>query len=433
MKDLLMVVICNTFAIRAQSNTKRRSIFLVLIVLLSSLFLYFTAGSLHVPLMERPFLIYIGIAYITQVLTGCILICSPALSTQSTLLRLMHVLPLTATQRWIIWITPGILLTLLFCIVFIPSTTYIGVSLGGSVVACVASFLVGAASGLGIAIGAAAYWWRLRLIWSICVVTVGYFCVRHALLHQSFGGLYAYSVVSVACTSMLFTPHATSTVILSAAKKMSTISIPLPLAWFSIKLIRNSTTRLSLAACGILAAIVYWLCKSQSITSGPFLWPIIAMLAASVASDLRGIIAEKPPEIAALKGTFFFGIHAAFGLATLTTFAVIPLILQSASSIDTSLVIAVTHCCMGITVGLLIGTLIRPTPRDISAQFTTMLSTLMLFVGVNHWGFVQQLSPTVLLISLWGVTLSCFITFLIVEYKHNFYFWRIAPWHKHTI
>lgn len=431
MNSIIHIALSTAVRCRPGHPTYRRLSLLIGIALLASCFLTAVTAELIVPPFSSSMVGYLSFSFTAHVLTIVLLLCSSTLTAQSTFLRLMQVLPLGKVQRWQTWIAPAWFLILLLNLVFIPCIMRLGSLMGCSAIVSGLCFLVGSYAGLGVLAGIAVPVWRIRVPAAITYGGGELICLKYALAAAPVLQ-YVYIVLILGALCSLFLMRLPKHIATSAHTTHHTSPLPWISVWFFAKLLRNTLMRLSLMAAAVLASLLALLCVVQSLSPGKALLPAIAMLAAAVASDLRGTMARQPPEITALRGTKYFYQYAAASTFTATLIVLLPLLLLSAKdTVDTG-VLALLYGAVGTGIGLAITTALRPTPRDISAQFTTMIFVLILCVGTQNFSALQQSTLAVQSLFYGGLTFVATIAGGIIEYKRNSFLWRKNSWFTHT-
>lgn len=424
MKELVSVAFCATFRCRPGHAVAQKLALLIILALGGSILLYSTTETLALPSPQSSPFGYMCIAFGAQIITLSLLIGSPAFSGQSSLLQLMQVLPLRRSHQWIIWITPANVLIGLSTLVFLPSVMHIAHAMGYSVPLAALAYMGGSYAGLGIIAGIAIPLWHQRIVIALAYSAVQYICLRYSTDTTNPLFVSLYCILGIGALASLSRGCLPTTSLLKSRQTAHVTPIPHPSTWFFAKMVRNPTTRLGLFASLVLACILVGFCISQSFYPGAALWPAVTMLAAAIASDIRGTLPFRPPEITGLKGTIYFENKAIVSTFCVTVPVLAPLIILSAYPSWTLLAGAWIYCIAGTAVGLAVGTIFRPAPRDISAQFTTVICTLCCFLGIQQIPFVQSLPQSGLYIIYGIVALISFFTSICVEYKRNTFLWR---------
>jgi hypothetical protein len=195
-----------------------------------------------------------------------------------------------------------------------------------------------------------------------------------------------------------------------------------PAIWPVKQLLRRKSMVLSLGVSILLATALSVMTSRQGLADPAVLGLTGALLAGSFASDIRALARRwRPAEITALRGTLrFMGAHAAIAyfFGALIT---LPLAWSLHATIPLHFV---TQIGLGVSVGLLAGTLIVSEARDVTSQFLTILLLLALLVGLPQLPVIAQLSAHSRAAADIGLTLFCLIGSLSIETKRNAFKWR---------
>lgn len=195
--------------------------------------------------------------------------------------------------------------------------------------------------------------------------------------------------------------------------------------WWAVKaILRNKGVAIGVSvACSINTVLLLVMYRQQSID-----WDLVgtvgALLAASVAADVRGLFRRsKPPEIVSLRGTRRF-VSATIIPGSIGSIATaLPLVIGAVCLNPSQMAIVLPPVIAGSFAGILAGVTLVPSPRDISAQAAASLlcCVFVLLPGQLPWmrGNVAGIATGYLCLGA-----VCAASAYAIEYKRNSYMWR---------
>jgi hypothetical protein len=201
--------------------------------------------------------------------------------------------------------------------------------------------------------------------------------------------------------------------------------------WYLGKFMRNRRTASNFLICFMVSALLAFSLHAQpgSVGDGKLYFLLAAMLASSLATDIRGIARlSAPAEISALWGTRRF-VSQQMIVAILGAFvAVSPLGLMAISLLSSQVALHALNFCalifFAISIGLCVAEFLVTDQRDVSGQFVAAIMSIGLLLGLpkvtflGYGGVVRQSLGYLLLAGLL-VVISW-----VVEQRRNNFVWR---------
>lgn len=359
------------------------------------------------------------------VILTCLISSRGILNTEATMVRLLHLLPLTEFKRWLLVHMPQLLLLTLIVIASIPALQAC-ISMVGLhflwllvIVGCASLSAVGLCYGLP-------YKSILHFSMSILCVSLEAWLLRLIMdvtTSPSVKILY-YSLftllIAVPMLSLLFAnrvqPH--------AKQHYSTVHFPGQL-WYVTKIVRSYTGRTSFLFTVLYMALVTAGSIYLHVESVSFLCTASGLILASFCSDIRSLAnVKQPPEIIALRGTWYF-IRKQTSSICIGLLAATPVIAYLvAIHVDPqNLAIGLLMMPVGAAAGLLAATIVGAKSRDVSSQCAAVLISCVLFYVCSRLTafFSNSVISALITVCIFAVMLA--LTFGI-EYKRNTYIWR---------
>ncbi len=202
-------------------------------------------------------------------------------------------------------------------------------------------------------------------------------------------------------------------------------SLPLPPSlWFVIKILRSYTGRMSLLFASLLCIGVASVAYYTHMADASFLCNSSAFLLASFTSDIRSLSRIKnPPEIVALRGTFYFARMQFLG-CLVGMVASIPIIVLSYLQATPDLLPNYLQLVIGCVAGCFAATLLGSQSRDVTSQCAAVLISGGILFGIHWLSDLYGHSISVrILIQLVSIGLLLVATFC-TEYIRNTFLWR---------
>lgn len=338
---------------------------------------------------------------------------------------LLHMLPLTPWQRTTAWLMPSFCLCLLGIFLIMPVVVAVFGAMGLSASYVLLAGVTGLFAGIGLVHGLPRPWNILAVIGACCLE---YLSVR--LLHNNSISFEAAVLPIILCGGiimgslvLLWRCH---TVLLQRSpdtfvSTLTRVRIPARF-WSWAKLVRNRTMQISILTGLFVSAGLAFYAHRQALPAELML-SATAILGASIVSDLRGNMRRNnPPEICALKGTWYFHWHC-LAIYALSCFSVTPLLWIMLAQDQPATLLITSTLLLGYTAGTLASTIIASPNRNIATQFATLATTTLLFF-VLPASFRHNLTSTTQSLALLSLSSGLWVAAYGIEYRRNAYIWR---------
>ncbi len=386
-----------------------------------------TAHTVPIAPATHPSLLFFSCALIVQTIVAVTLLSGTSILSDDsdTFARLLRVLPLGPAHCSVLVLLPTLMLAGLALLLTVPPLVVLMHALAVPPPLAASGIAVGVMSGLGVARGASvAVGVRLACVAAI----IGAEYKLNATLFAQHGiQMYAVLAYALLLTSLVglgihtVLRHRSYTPSRSHSGTIRTAWIA-PAYWPIKQLLRRKSMALSLGVGLLLSVGLAVFAKRQGVADPVVLGLLGALLAGSFASDTRALARRfKPAEITALRGTLYFAgmqtLAACFGGLIIAA----PLLWALYPAIP---LVFVTQIALGISVGLLSGTLIVPEARDIMSQFLAIILILGLLVGMPQLPVMSDLPASGRALTDIAVMLTCLASAVVVESKRNNYIWR---------
>lgn len=361
-----------------------------------------------------------------MVMLVCLASSRGILDAEVVMIRLLHLLPFTDLKRWLLIHMPQLLLLVLVLMASVPTLqaclTMLGLNLLWSlpIVSGASLSALGLCYGLpskGIArlclgtLCVALEAWTLRLILNVTSpppAKVPYYCLFLLLVLAPILGLRFASNAQ---------PYA----------KLHYVTIHLPWRlWYLAKIMRSYTGRTSFLFAVLCMALIAAGAAYIHEYSAAFLCTTGGLVLASFCSDIRSLASMKhPPEIVALRGTWYF-TKKQMSSTAIGVFAAMPVIvyLVIVGTTLSEFIAGILTLLTGSIAGLFAATMIGAKARDISSQCAAVFIGCVLFYLCSRlallFGDGTTSAIAVLCVLIAALTLVTFA----IEYKRNTYIWK---------
>jgi hypothetical protein len=198
--------------------------------------------------------------------------------------------------------------------------------------------------------------------------------------------------------------------------------------WPAKKLLRLPSFFFGLVISLSLSLVAAVICRRYHLESEPASVIVAQIIAASLASDIRSSARKnKPPEIAALRGSFAYTTSTLASGVAAAIAAISPLlwVLLAAPGADVPKI--ALQVLGGALLGSLVSFILVPARRDISAQLTAGLSCLALTVIPAQLTSMDDRHPALFYVCI--ISASAGLVYFI-EHKRNAYIWRYTHGHE---
>jgi len=192
--------------------------------------------------------------------------------------------------------------------------------------------------------------------------------------------------------------------------------------WFVKKLARSSPLAATLVISFGLSVGLAIISKRNQLTDITIVGLFAALLAGSCSSDIRGLaLRDRPAEIAALRGVSYFMRMQL--MTALLCGACLALPIAAVLPVSQWFILA-AQIALGISAGVLAGTLVVPKTRDIMSQFLALLIVLGILAGLPQLPPLSHASSTVQTNMHYMLAVCTVSVAFIIEYKRNPFTWR---------
>lgn len=383
----------------------------------------------HMPPISstRPTLLVPSALVTVEVVVLCALLAASGITRRmytDRFARLLLFLPISPLQRWTILMTPSIILAILATLLATWPLAELWLHLGMQPMHIAVAVICGIVCALGLFHGPPPRLAPLRFILAPYVVWVQYKLANTIANTTEYVSIpLLCTFVVIACTlglAWLLSSRYTCMAISRSVQVQSVRLTFLPVwGWYLKKCIRSPAIRLSwTTALGLIAATIaadrFFALGASTISL------TTAVIVAAFASDIRALSRlVAPAEITTLKGSrYFAACHATTAFAGGILIA-LPLFVY----LDGIVAILVGSVWMGVATGLFAGSLLAPSPHDISGQFTAGLLCIgILAVAPSIMGDILGQSTQLILPFSLGILLL--LAAFGIEYKRNPYDWR---------
>ncbi|HJQ07880.1 MAG TPA: hypothetical protein VJ836_00180 [Candidatus Saccharimonadales bacterium] len=386
-------------------------------------------NSLELQAVHHIPLVFFIVVLIVQIIVGLVLVGAAGMHwalQRDTFSKLLLVLPISTTKRWLLLSLPSLILALLALLFLSLPLAALCTKLGLSLLLLVPAAFIGTVSALGLTQSLPS-----RIGWIKVLFIPLALWTEYKLLHiiatqyqteqtTPYPSL-LFGTIVFACISLVgLQAYSVQKDIATAARLKKVRTGALPPAWWCLKKIwRSPATRFSLLAAATLSAGSLVLRQHLAMPADVLIL-IAALLAGTFAADIRALVRKvRPAEIIVLRGSIRY-VHTFLLAAIIAGAAAVLPVLLYIQELQLYLPLIV-----GIAAGIFAGSAIVPQTRDITAQVgATLLTVGVLFVlpqlpllqafYSGHSLLYESLLVTVLVIS----------TFYI-EYQRNPFIWRI--------
>lgn len=374
-----------------------------------------------------------GIITVAFATTGFVLLSAASSmlqDTKSPVRRLLIILPLARSSRWLVLVLPLLIMDFILLCLYVPLAIGLSISSGASIFACVASVILGTMASTGFVLMRFKRLAFLKIISFILMVTTMVWLVDSALksMDKTTSTLLLTSVFIIpllGCLGFLQSYRYLELTGRVKSEDIITDMVPTRLVapfWFVIKTLRNRRALVALGFCLFVSlSLAFGLHFRQQINLAGAGWLLFgSVLACSFASDMRGLSRRyKTPEVVALKGVPYFMLHQLGTALFLNSLIVSPLlfvvVLASPLPLMTVLFYSAGIVIAGTVLGLLSSTLFVPQNGEIGSQIFT---ALFAFIGLFGLPRVLRFSDQGLAAQAvyWlGIAVACFVAALIIE------------------
>ncbi len=341
------------------------------------------------------------------------------------LMSLLFILPVDSKQRERIFLLPSFVLACLGLTLSLPALAGLVLPTGINPVAFALCIAIGTTSAFTLIYARWQRWKYAQLLVACLMLFIEYKLVVHS--HTSSGltaailffgltlSLCAVATQNGKALARRFT-HQT------ASRPLWATSLP-PQTWTGKKLFRSHTIMLGVVVALSLSGLSVFVACRQHVAVWDVLGTVAALLAASVASDTRGLARPcAPAEIVGLRGTRRFISALILPTYVVAYLAVLPTLITVSVLGQQDAAIALVKVTMGVSVGLFIGSLLSPGNRDISSQAATGLLCIAAIIAPAQL-LPSNLGQTASVVLYVGLTVLMLLAAYLVEYKRNTYIW----------
>lgn len=334
-----------------------------------------------------------------------------------------RLLPLSKIQKLAIHFAPQFFLTLFSLCVISPTLLTIAIKLGLSPELSVFVLIAGTASAFGLVYGFADWPGIRRISWCVGLIALQVLCLKsYPVMNEPYRFILQalfWTSASLNIVQFVHIPQKINN--FQTRNKSFPKVLGLPKAWtiwLLLQFARNKSTVFSYLS-GIAISLFFSLLAAKENLDPSILNAVLALVVGSAVADMRGLQAVKNCfGIVGLQGTSRFITQQVIAGVFITILLSAPLTLYLASQGASYALEGVTYGCLGLGIGITIGTIVVPQNKDISSQlYASLLIIILTFVvqrclnGAAPWGNL-----------LIGGLLLLFST-VIEQYRNNF-IWR---------
>lgn len=370
---------------------------------------------------------------IMQIATFCLVLFGGGLLKQSSY-RLLLALPVSRPIVWIIYMMPQLILLFVALGIFGIPLYLIATQVGLHPFGCLLSIAGALLSALSMLHSLPQKWNLARWIYVPAVLLTEALVLRY-IQHGHDTSIWIILLLACVLTPIFLLPFGYRQIMAVASQNQHQKSVRFyfsPLHWAIAKGLRSNMFRTNIAT-SLMISIVLAAGMHTSDMADPIPASILAaLLAGSVASDIRSLCAkDRPAEICTLRGTphFIWQSMATYGLVILGTGPLLALIVLEAGSFSVFLQCA-AFIAAGICIGHLSGAYFAPSQRDISAQCVTVFASSLLLWALLKSSSMITAEP---LSQFFFILLGCIALSLLqfaIEYKRNPFTWRNVCFRK---
>ena len=345
-------------------------------------------------------------------------------SRQTKLAALLFTLPISPVRRWFFLNLPQHIACIISLCITLPSVFSIATMLGLPLSLNVVSVLSGIVSGYGLVYLLQLFGFSLQVLLGITYAAIEYLYLQHTLhavggAAVGLGFLIGLTAVGFCCISFL----AKRPLKITRNKPLSMTGAALPTScWYHKKLLRMG--RASLCLGFLLSTFVALASYRFHIIDPQFLGMSGALLAASCASDIRGLCRGlKPMEITGLKGAFAFSKYYLLSQFFVCV-ALSPIIVMLFWQAAFGQVYASLQIIVGISAGSLAGTCIISRAGNVASQCFAVMIAICLVMAPTH---LVSTVATNNLMQYWpfiAVVITFVMLSVLIEYIRNPFVWR---------
>jgi hypothetical protein len=346
--------------------------------------------------------------------------------------KLIQLLPLTRSPRWALKVLPMLIIWLLGLILVTPAVVALGHAAHVFVLALVSALVAGSLSGVGAVMFPQPRSILLKSVALISSIILSSWLLTYYAEHSAHPVAWPLLALAALLTAPLYGFagayfHSGRSLAPHGSRPLATMPDSLvPGSWFSLKLLRNSRSLVSLVFCFtvIFAAAAAVDVRHLAASGGPS-WLILgAILATATAADIRGLVPRRrAPEIEALRGPGHFIIVEATSTLVLALIIGLPMftVLLGAH-------VAPPHSLffdyLGLQVaaamiGLLASTIFVPGHGDLGSQFFAAAGSTALLLVLPKLLHVHRLAPGWQAAVWVAVAAACFGVINLIENKRR--------------